>query len=111
METHLLFLNNLGLSIIGVGCSGIVGIGGSTMNGLITASKEKQSYDPEYTFEELIELSKECSTKERIAEKAEREALTHLKCAFASEHIGETFDGQIVGVTNFGLFIPKSSLL
>ena len=50
-------------------------------------------------------MSKECSTKERIAEKAEREALTHLKCAFASEHIGETFDGQIVGVTNFGLFI------
>ena len=52
-----------------------------------------------------MELSKECSIKERVAEKAEREALTHLKCAFASEHVGETFDGQIVGVTNFGLFI------
>ena len=74
-------------------------------NGLITATEKKPNNNPEYTFDELMELSKECSIKERVAEKAEREALTHLKCAFASEHVGETFDGQIVGVTNFGLFI------
>jgi len=58
-----------------------------------------------YSQEELITLSKDCSTKERVAEKAEREALNHLKCAFASENIGNTYDGQIIGVTNFGLFI------
>ena len=33
------------------------------------------------------------------------EALNHLKCAFASENIGNTFNGQIIGVTNFGIFI------
>ena len=60
---------------------------------------------PVYSHDQLIESSKSCSTKERIAEKAEREALNHLKCAFASENIGNTFNGQIIGVTNFGLFI------
>ena len=58
-----------------------------------------------YNYDELNEASKDCSTKERIAEKAEREALNHLKCAFAAENIGNTYKGQIIGVTNFGLFI------
>ena len=58
-----------------------------------------------YGYEELKELSKDCSTKERIAERAEREALSHLKCAFAANNIGNTYQGQIIGVTNFGLFI------
>ena len=60
---------------------------------------------PVYSHEQLMESSKSCSIKERVAEKAEREALNHLKCAFASENIGNTFSGQIIGVTNFGLFI------
>ena len=47
----------------------------------------------------------ECSAKERDAEKAERDALSHLKCEFALENVGNSFKGQITGVTNFGLFI------
>ena len=31
--------------------------------------------------------------------------LNHLKCEFASENIGNSYKGQITGVTNFGLFI------
>ena len=58
-----------------------------------------------YSYDELAEASKDCSTKERIAEKAEREALSQLKCAFAKDKIGNTYKGQIIGVTNFGLFI------
>ena len=60
---------------------------------------------PIYSHSQLMESSKSCSIKERVAEKAEREALNHLKCSFASENIGNTFNGQIIGVTNFGLFI------
>ena len=60
---------------------------------------------PVYSHSQLMESSKSCSIKERVAEKAEREALNHLKCSFASENIGNTFNGQIIGVTNFGLFI------
>ncbi|MDC0590325.1 VacB/RNase II family 3'-5' exoribonuclease [Gammaproteobacteria bacterium] len=74
-------------------------------NGAVTIADKKQINNPIYTFDELEALAKDCSTKERVAEKAEREALSHLKCAFAAEHVGETFDGQIIGVTNFGLFI------
>ena len=58
-----------------------------------------------YSQDNLEKLAIECSTKERNAEKAERDALNHLKCEFALENIGNSFTGQITGVTNFGLFI------
>ena len=74
-------------------------------NGEVKIMDDPLKTNNPYSQEELITLSKDCSTKERVAEKAEREALNHLKCAFASENIGNTYDGQIIGVTNFGLFI------
>ena len=58
-----------------------------------------------YSQDDLQKMAIECSTKERNAEKAERDALNHLKCEFAYENIGNFFKGQITGVTNFGLFI------
>ena len=58
-----------------------------------------------YSQDSLEKLAIECSTKERDAEKAERDALNHLKCEFALENLGNSFKGQITGVTNFGLFI------
>jgi ribonuclease R len=73
--------------------------------GKVKISGQTLRSQPVYSYDELTEVSKDCSTKERIAEKAEREALNHVKCAFASENIGKTFNGQIIGVTNFGLFI------
>ena len=48
--------------------------------------------------------------KERTAEKAEREALNHLKCELAKSNIGNSFEGRITGVTNFGLFILLNKL-
>ena len=74
-------------------------------NGNITIAENPIKTKPVYSHDQLIELAKICSIKERVAEQAEREALNHLKCAFASENIGNTFNGQIIGVTNFGLFI------
>ena len=67
----------------------------------------KDSINPKksYSKDNLEKLAKECSTKERNAEKAERDALNHLKCEFANENVGNSFKGQITGVTNFGLFI------
>ena len=74
-------------------------------NGEIKVASESSSNVPTYSHDELVEISKDCSTKERVAEKAEREALNHIKCTFAAENIGNTFKGQIIGVTNFGLFV------
>ena len=73
-------------------------------NGAITSKDRIVSKGP-YTQDKLEKLAIECSKKERNAEKAERDALNHLKCEFASENIGNFYNGQITGVTNFGLFI------
>ena len=73
-------------------------------NGAISCNDRVNAKKP-YSQDNLEKLAIECSTKEREAEKAEREALNHLKCEFAYENIGNAFKGQITGVTNFGLFI------
>tara|TARA_B100001029_G_scaffold65628_1_gene53219 strand:+ start:6182 stop:8107 length:1926 start_codon:yes stop_codon:yes gene_type:complete len=73
-------------------------------NGAISSKDRIVSKGP-YTQDNLEKLAIECSKKERNAEKAERDALNHLKCEFASENIGNFYNGQITGVTNFGLFV------
>ncbi len=73
-------------------------------NGAVSSNDNIDHQGP-YSQDSLEKLAIECSTKERNAEKSERDALNHLKCEFASENIGNTFQGQITGVTNFGLFI------
>ena len=53
----------------------------------------------------LPELCVHCSEKERDAMEAERDVDDLKKAEFLSDHIGETFDGIVSGVTSFGLFI------
>ena len=74
-------------------------------NGGAVSSKDNINPKGPYSKDNLEQLAMECSTKERDAEKAERDALSHLKCEFALENVGNSFKGQITGVTNFGLFI------
>ena len=73
--------------------------------GPVSLSDKQLIMDRIYLEDDLIEVASQCSTKERTAEAAEREALNILKCSFAESFIGNTYKGQIVGVTNFGLFI------
>ena len=54
---------------------------------------------------ELGELAESSSNLERNAEAAERELLAWKKVAFISDHVGESFDGIVTGVTRFGLFV------
>ncbi|HSW71694.1 MAG TPA: ribonuclease R, partial [Gammaproteobacteria bacterium] len=51
-----------------------------------------------------------CSTTERRADEATREAVDWLKCEFIMDRVGETFDGIISGVTGFGLFVELSGI-
>lgn len=46
----------------------------------------------------------DCSERERIADEAERAVDDLYKVVYMSEHIGETFDATVSGVTNFGVF-------
>lgn len=53
----------------------------------------------------LPEVTVQCSAMERRADEAERETDKLKKCEYMSRHIGETFDGVISGVTNWGLYV------
>jgi len=54
---------------------------------------------------ELVALGSHCSTTERRAEAAEEELRTVLLLQFLAGKVGESFDGVVTGVTNFGLFV------
>ncbi|MCM2971861.1 ribonuclease R [Larsenimonas suaedae] len=58
-----------------------------------------------YTFEQMVELGEHCSMTERRADDATRDVEDWLKCEFMSDKVGETFDGTIASVTQFGLFV------
>jgi ribonuclease R len=50
-----------------------------------------------------------CSERERIAEEAERASVELKKVQLMSEHIGERFEGKVVGVTAFGFFVEPDT--
>ncbi len=57
---------------------------------------------------ELSELGTNCSTAERRAQQAERDARKSLLIAFMKTKVGEVFDGVITGVASFGAFVRTS---
>jgi ribonuclease R len=50
-------------------------------------------------------LGEYISEKERTAEDAERDLTRYFHARWASEHLGESYQGIINGITNFGLFV------
>jgi ribonuclease R len=61
-----------------------------------------------YSVEEIEQLGEQCSATERRADDATRDVADWLKCEFMLDHVGESFDGVVSSVTNFGLFIRIS---
>jgi ribonuclease R len=51
------------------------------------------------------ELGRHCSETERRADDASRDVESWLKCFYMLDHVGESFEGTITGVTAFGLFV------
>ena len=58
-----------------------------------------------WSFEEMQQLGAHCSERERRADQAGWSVIEALKCEFLADRVGEEFEGDIVGVTNFGLFV------
>jgi ribonuclease R len=54
---------------------------------------------------EMERLGNHCSTAERRADEATREAMDWLKCEFMQDKLGETFEAIVTGVADFGLFV------
>lgn len=63
-----------------------------------------------YDGERLQALAESSSQAERRAERAERDIMQWLKCCAAKERIGELHKGQIIAVTDFGLFVELGDL-
>ena len=50
-------------------------------------------------------LAEHASERERVAEDAERDLTRYYHARWAKDHIGESYTGIVVGVTNFGVFV------
>ncbi len=53
----------------------------------------------------LSGVAKRSSSRERIAQEAERETDKLMKARYMQEHIGEVFTGVISGVTDWGIYV------
>jgi ribonuclease R len=60
--------------------------------------------------ERLKSVAQECSFTERRAAEAERELLNWKKARFMEERLGEEYDGIVVGVAKYGLFVELLDL-
>ena len=58
-----------------------------------------------YKSGDIQTLGEHCSTTERRADLATRDAMDWLKCDYMQQHIGQTFSGIVSSVTSFGLFV------
>ncbi len=53
----------------------------------------------------LDEIGEHLSLTERRADEVSRGVADWLKCEYAAQFVGETFDGTVVAVTDFGVFV------
>lgn len=51
-----------------------------------------------------------CSSTERRADEATRDAMDWLKCEYMQQHIGQTYTGVVSAVTGFGLFVALEDI-
>ncbi len=63
-----------------------------------------------YSVEDMQALGEHCSTTERRADEATRDAVDWLKCEFMMDKVGEAFEGVITGVTSFGIFVELQNI-
>ncbi len=63
-----------------------------------------------YDLPRMEAIGAHCSETERRADEATRDAVNFLKCEYLSHHLGETYEGIISAVTNFGIFVELQPL-
>jgi len=63
-----------------------------------------------YDHAHMLAFGEHCSTTERRADEATRDAIGWLKCEYMMDKVGEEFDGIITGVTGFGIFVELNDI-
>lgn len=56
-------------------------------------------------------VSEQCSSRERVADEAEREVEDLKKAEYMSDRIGEEYDGIISGIIHFGMFVELENTI
>ncbi|MCG7961309.1 MAG: RNB domain-containing ribonuclease, partial [Candidatus Thiodiazotropha taylori] len=74
------------------------------------AISKRKPDDFEYPKSELQSLGEHCSSTERRADEATRDALDWLKCEYMQDKVGETFSGIITSVNSFGVFVELEEI-
>ena len=74
----------------------------------ILAGRQADSF--EYNRAAMLEHGEHCSTTERRADDATRDAVDWLKCEYMLDKIGETYAGIISSVTSFGIFVELQDI-
>lgn len=69
------------------------------------AQRKSKTGGYEYNEDEVAQLGEHCSMTERRADDATRDVSDWLKCEFMQAHVGDSFEGVIASVTNFGFFV------
>ncbi len=66
--------------------------------------------DYRYTKHDMEKFGHQCSTHERRADEASWDVAEALKCQYLQDHLEGEFNGVIVAVNNFGLFVEMENL-
>lgn len=61
--------------------------------------------DFDYSHDDMVGFGDHCSSTERRADEATRDAVDWLKCEYMLDKVGETYTGTVKSVTSFGLFV------
>jgi ribonuclease R len=70
----------------------------------------KETLSGPIPLNELQEIAGESSQSERRADEAERDLMEWKKVRFMQERVGEDFDGLIISVTKYGLFVELTDM-
>jgi ribonuclease R len=76
----------------------------------LRARAGEQSTPPLPTGPELVAIGADLSRLERRSDEADRYVATFLKCVYLRDRVGQTFDGLITTVTEFGCFVQLLAL-
>jgi ribonuclease R len=82
----------------------------TTSNGRDSSSETGEALGGTIPEDVLHEIAEDTSFTERRAAEAERELLEWKKAKFMQQRLGDEFDGLIVSVTKFGLFVELNEL-
>ena len=78
------------------------------LQGTLRKRRGRQGWPTRAALEALGDL---CSTNERLAEDAERELKLIYMLRLLHQRLGDTFEGIVTGVTNFGMFVQLPEYL